>query len=221
MRILVIEDEEAIASFIRRGLVAANFSVDCAGDGELGLQLAKQHSYDVIVLDLMLPKRDGTEICLDLRKNNIITPIIILSANTDTMTKIHVINNGADDYLTKPFSFEELLARIRALLRREKHITASKLELADLVCDTMAHTVVRSGAPISLSKKEFELLEYFMRNPGTTLSRAMIIEHVWDRNLDPFSNTVDVHVRSLRKKVCGTFPRKLFHTIRGFGYKIE
>lgn len=221
MRILVIEDEEEISNFIKKGLVAENFAVDCASSGEEGLKLAGVHAYDLAVLDIGLPGKDGVEVCRELRKNKKTYPILMLSVKGETQTKVQALNTGADDYLTKPFSFEELLARIRALLRREKHIVGSKLKLVDLEMDTLSHTVRRGAKEIQLNKKEFALLEYLMRNPGITLTRNMILEHVWDMNIDPFTNTVDVHIRFLRGKIDKDCRRKLLHTVRGYGYKIE
>lgn len=221
MRILVIEDEEEIASFVKKGLIAENFAVDCAFDGEEGLKRAHINEYDLVVLDIKLPKKDGLEVCRQLRRSGKTFPIIILSVKDDMHTKVDALNTGADDYLTKPFSFEELLARIRALLRREKKVIGPKLKLADLEIDVLSHTVTRANKPVKLNKKEFSLLEYFMRNIGITLTRAMILEHVWDMNIDPFTNTVDVHVRFLREKIDKNHGRKLLHTVHGYGYKME
>ena len=221
MRILVIEDEEEIASFIKKGLTAENFAVDCAFDGEEGLKCSHINDYDLAVLDIKLPKKDGLEVCRQLRRSGKTFPIIILSVKDDMPTKVGALNIGADDYLTKPFSFEELLARTRALLRREKKVIGPKLKLADLEMDVLSHTVVRADKPIKLNKKEFSLLEYFMRNVGTMLTRTMILEHVWDMNIDPFTNTVDDHVRFLREKIDKNHGRKLLHTVHGYGYKME
>lgn len=221
MRILVIEDEEEIASFIRKGLISENFVVDSASDGERGLGLAGVNDYDLLVLDIKLPKKDGIEVCREIRRRGKTVPIIMLSVNSDTHTKVEALNIGADDYLTKPFSFEELLARIRALLRREKRIVGPRFKVMDLEMDTIAHEVRRAGELIPLNKKEFILLEYFMRNHGVTLTRSMILEHVWDMNADPFTNTVDVHVKFLREKIDDHHKRKLIHTVHGYGYKME
>ncbi|MCH7883208.1 response regulator transcription factor [Patescibacteria group bacterium] len=221
MRILIVEDEEGIASFVGKGLRAEGFSVDWAADDRKGLWLAKTNTYDLIVLDIKLPEKDGIEICRELRKEKKTLPIIMLTVKSETATKVEALNAGADDYLTKPFSFEELLARIRALLRRPETIVGPKLKVNDLELDTLSHTVVRGSKSIQLSKKEFTLLEYFMRNAGITLTRNMILEHVWDMNVDPFTNTVDVHVRFLREKIDSRHRRKLLHTIHGIGYKME
>ena len=221
MRILIIEDEKEIASFVKKGLEAENFAVEVACDGEKGLWFAKSNDYDVVVLDIMLPNNDGIEVCKELRKAKKEVPIIMLTVRTELKSKIEAFDAGADDYLTKPFSFEELLVRIRALLRREKIVKGDTLKIADLVLDTRTHKTVRKGKSIKLSRKGFALLEYFMRNPGTVLTRIMILEHVWDMNIDPFTNTVDVHVKLLREKINKGFKKELIHTVHGYGYKME
>ncbi len=221
MRVLIVEDEANIAKFIKKGLEAERFSVDCAADGKDGLWLAQTNDYDLVILDIKLPEKDGIAVCRELREEKKTTPVLMLSVKSETVTKVEALNSGADDYLTKPFSFEELLARIRALLRRGKAITGPKLKIADLEMDTAAYKVTRAGKPIELKKKEFSLLEYFMRNPGVVLTRGMILEHVWDMNTDPFTNTVDVHVQFLRKKIDAGHERKLIHTVHGSGYKME
>jgi len=220
MRVLVVEDEKEIASFIKRGLEAEYFVVDVAPDGERGLWLARTNNYDAIVLDIKLPKIDGQEVCGELRKEKTEVPIIMLTVKNDTETKVRCLNKGADDYLTKPFSFEELLARIRALLRREKSIKGDRFKIDDLELDTVTHEASRARMPIKLSRKEFALLEYFMRNSGVVLTRNMILEHVWDMNADPFTNTVDVHVKFLREKINKGFRKKLITTVHGCGYTI-
>jgi len=221
MRILIVEDEEEIASFIKKGLEAERFSVDHADDGKKGLWLAKTNDYDLIILDIKMPEKDGLEVCRELREERKSPPILMLGVKTETSVKVEALNTGADDYLTKPFSFEEFLARIRALLRCGKAIAGPKLKVADLEMDTVAYKVTRAGRPIKLTKKEFSLLEYFMRNVGAVLTRNVILEHVWDMNANPFSNTVDVHVQFLRKKIDAGHKRKLIQTIRGSGYKME
>jgi DNA-binding response OmpR family regulator len=221
MRVLIVEDENEIASFIKKGLEAAYFVVDVALDGENGLWLARTNDYDAVILDIKLPKMDGLEVCRELRKEKKDVPIIMLTVKNDTETKVECLNTGADDYLTKPFSFEELLARIRALLRREKNIKGDKFKIHDLELDTMSHKVIRAGKLVNLSKKEFALLEYFMRNPGTVLTRSMILEHVWDMNADPFTNTVDVHIKFLREKINKGHREKLINTVHGCGYVIQ
>jgi len=221
MRVLVIEDEIEIASFIVGGLRADRFVVDIADDGAKGFQMARLNDYDLLVVDIMLPGKDGIELCKELRALGKTCALIMLSAKNDIYTKVEALNSGADDYVTKPFSFEELRARVHALLRRERKLHSSQLTVGDLVMDTLTHTVTRRGKKIELSKKEFILLEYFMRNAGLTLTRAMILEHVWDMNADPFTNTVDVHIRFLREKIDRPFRRKLLHTVHGYGYKLE
>lgn len=222
MRILVVEDEKEIAKFLQKGLEAEHFAVDWAKDGEEGTMLGHINEYDLAILDIRLPKKDGLEICRELRKDGKKYPIIMLSVENSTVTKVDALNCGADDYLTKPFSFDELLARVRALLRRQKEVMNEPvINIADLKMDTSAHTVTRSGKPVKLSRKEFSLLEYLMRNCGTLLTRNMILEHVWDMNTDPFTNTVDVHIRLLREKIDANHKRKLIHTVHGYGYKLE
>ncbi|MBI4811972.1 response regulator transcription factor [Candidatus Falkowbacteria bacterium] len=221
MRILVVEDEKEIASFIKKGFEAEHFSVDVADDGENGLWLGKTNDYDIVILDIKLPLQDGVGICRQLRLDGKKMPIIMLSVKDDVETKVQALDLGADDYLTKPFSFEELLARVRALLRREKAVRGDILRIADLVLDVKAHLVTRANKKIDLSRKEFALLEYLMRNPGTVLTRTMILEHVWDMNVDLFSNTVDVHIRYLRQKIDKGRGRKIIHTVHGYGYKAE
>ncbi len=222
MRVLLLEDDKDIGNFIVHGLKSERFAVDWADTGEKGLAWAKVNEYDVGVFDIKLPgKQNGMEVARVLRERGRNFPIIMLSVTGDVTTKIEALNLGADDYLAKPFSFAELLARIRALLRREKKIMGPKLRVGDLEMDTQAHRVTRSGKRIELNRKEFALLEYLMRNPGTTLTRSMILEHVWDMNADPFTNTVDVHIRFLRGKIDEGWRKKLLKTVHGFGYKIE
>jgi DNA-binding response OmpR family regulator len=222
MRVLLIEDEREIASFIVNGLKAEHFAVDWANTGEKGLMWAKVNAYDLAVLDIKLGEHEnGIDICKAIREKGRTFPIIMLSVTSDTITKIQALNIGADDYLTKPFLVAELIARMRALLRREKKLTGPKLTIADLEMDTLTHTVKRKGKEIALNRKEFALLEYLMRNPGTTLTRSMILEHVWDINADPFTNTVDVHIRFLRAKLDEGHKKKLLKTVHGYGYKIE
>jgi two-component system OmpR family response regulator len=222
MRILVIEDDEAIANFIVGGLRAERFAVDWADDALKGLTWAKMNEYDLGVLDINLGGgATGLETCAAIREKGKTFPIIMLSVTSDAPTKIRALNMGADDYLTKPFFMAELLARVRALLRREKKLTGPKLVISDLEMDSLTFMVKRAGRAIALNRKEFALLEYLMRNPGTTLTRAMILEHVWDINADPFTNTVDVHIRYLRAKIDDPYTTKLIKTIHGYGYKIE
>lgn len=222
MRILIIEDEKDIASFVKKGLVAEKFAVDCSHNGEDGLRFAKINDYDLVVLDIGLPGKDGLTVCRELREADKTFAILILSVMTDAHIKSHALNIGADDYLAKPFSFEELLARVRALLRRKDNFTGLKLKVADLELDSLTHNVMRGNKQIQLNRKEFSLLKYFMENTGIVLTRNMILEHVWDMNADPFNNTIDVHVRYLRKKIDDKkFKKKLLHTVHGYGYKID
>lgn len=222
MKILIVEDEREVADFIIKGLMTERFVVDWARTASEGMAYVKAGRYDLVVMDVNLGKSDnGLDLCAALRSAGEIFPIIMLSVTNDAATKVKALNLGADDYLTKPFFIVELLARIRALLRREKKITGPKLVIADIVLDMLAHTVTRAGKLLGLSRKEFTLLEYFMRNPGTTLTRAMILENVWDVNADPFTNTVDVHVSFLRTKIDRGRRHKLISTVYGYGYKME
>lgn len=222
MRILLVEDERGMANFITKGLKAERFVVDWTAKREQALLWAKVNDYDLAVMDIKIQgEKDGIEICHAVRAKQKSFPIIMLSAIHDTTTKIEALNNGADDYLTKPFAIVELIARIRALLRREKKIVGPILKLGDLMMDLNAHSVQRGKKKIELNRKEFSLLEYLMRNPGITLTRNMILEHVWEITTDPFTNTVDVHIRFLRRKIDEGFKKKLIRTIHGHGYKIE
>lgn len=223
MKILVIEDEHKIANSIKKGLEQESYTVDLCFDGEEGFDLASTGDYDVIILDLMLPKIDGIEICIKLRKEkNIHTPILMLTAKSQLNDKIEGFSSGADDYLTKPFAFEELLARIRALTRRPKTSLNSVLTMADLSLDTLTFSVKRKDEPIKLSKKEFLLLEYFLRHPQKILTKEQIINRVWNYETNILPNTVEVYIGYLRNKIDKPFPNspKLIHTIRGFGYKL-
>jgi DNA-binding response OmpR family regulator len=221
MRILLIEDEREIASFIIDGLRGERFAVDWADNAEKGLTWVKLNSYDLGIFGATLPGMGGIEACRKLRQHGRPFPIVILSATTDALTKAEAMGRGADDYLQKPFFMAELVARVRALLRRGGKLEEPGIKLGDMVMDTVKHTAMRAGHGLTLNRKEFSLLEYFMRNPGVTLTRAMILEHVWDANADPFTNTVDVHVRFLRQKVDAGFKRKLLKTVYGYGYKLD
>lgn len=222
MRVLVVEDEHKIANSIKRGLEQESYAVDVAYDGESGYGFASNEDYDVIILDLMLPKMDGIEICTRLRACQIHTPILMLTAKGQLRDKVDGLNAGADDYLVKPFAFAELLARIKALTRRPKESLGSVLSVGDLRLNTLTYEVTRSGKQIDLSKKEFALLEYLMRSQGRILTRDQIINHVWDYDADILPNTVEVYIGYLRNKIDKPFKDKLslIHTIRGFGYKI-
>lgn len=219
MRLLVVEDEKNVGALLKKSLETECYVVDLAIDGARGFNMALLYNYDLIVLDNMLPNKNGIEICKDLRARGFTVPIIILSVKTETFTKVQLLNAGADDYLSKPFSFEELLARIQALLRRPKQISGDILSAGGLSLDTQKHTVSFQNHDIYLSRKEFMLLEYFMRNMGVVLSRGMLLEHVWDIHTDPFSNTIESHVMSLRKKIEHVYNKKFIHTIPGRGYK--
>jgi DNA-binding response OmpR family regulator len=222
MRILVVEDEHKIANSVKKGLEQENFAVDVAYSGNDGYDLAATEDYDVIVLDLMLPGMDGLEICLQLRKENIHIPILILTAKDQLGDKIKGLNCGADDYLVKPFAFEELLARVRALMRRPLKTNGTLLRIQDLTLDTLDYEVKRGGKLIKLSAKEYALLEYLMRHPQRVLTKDQIIGHVWNYDADILPNTVEVYIGYLRKKINQPFKNKppLIHTVRGFGYKI-
>lgn len=218
MRILVIEDEHKIANSIKKGLEQESYAVDVAYDGETGFDLASSEDYDVIVLDLLLPKMDGIKLCRKLRKEeNIHTPILMLTAKGQLEDKVEGLNAGADDYLVKPFAFAELLARIKALTRRPKQTLDNVLSCDDLTLNTLTFEVKRAGRQIKLSRKEFALLEYLMRHQDKTLSKEQIINHVWDYEADILPNTVEVYMGYLRKKLGRP---SLIKTIRGFGYKI-
>ena len=222
MRILIVEDDHKIANAVKRGLEQESFAVDVEYDGKSGLGAATTYDYDLIILDRMLPGDiDGLNICKAMRdqKNN--TPVLILTAKDKIRDRVEGLNLGADDYLVKPFAFEELLARIRAILRRPKNRLQNILEVGDLTLNTLTFEVKRSGKKISLSSKEFALLDYLMRNPGRILTKDNIISHVWDYDADILPNTVEVFIGYLRNKIDTGFDKSLIHTIRGFGYKIE
>ena len=218
MRLLIIEDEKKVAGFIKKGLEEETYVVDVAYDGEEGLLLAQQGEYDLIILDLMLPVIDGLEVLSRLRAEKNDVPIILLTAKDSVEEKVTGLNKGADDYLTKPFAFSELMARIRVLLRRGKAETKTELQIDNLTLDLVSHKVKRNGEEIELTGKEYGLLEYFLRNQGKVLTRTMIAEHVWDYNFDTFTNVIDVYVNHLRKKIDKNYPKKLLHTLRGVGY---
>ena len=222
MRVLVIEDEHKIANSIKKGLEQEAFAVDVAYDGTEGYDLASTESYDVIILDLMLPGIDGMEICKKLRAEKIHTPILILTAKGQLEDKVKGLNSGADDYLTKPFTFEELLARVKAMTRRPANLTGVVLKVDDLSLDTISYEVKREPRLIKLSAKECALLEYLMRHANQTLSKDQIISHVWNYDADILPNTVEVYIGYLRNKIDRPFKNKpaLIQTIRGFGYKI-
>jgi len=221
MRILLIEEDRELAAYIVRGLRAERFAADWADAAEKGLAWAKWNSYDLGIFDATLKDISGIETCQRLRQRGTTFPIIILSATPDGAPKEQALQCGADDYLQRPFFMAELVARMRALLRRGDDAMEPVITLCDLTMDTVNHTAKRGRRELTLNRKEFSLLEYFMRNPGVTLTRAMILEHVWDANVDPFTNTVDVHMRFLRQKVDAGFKRKLLKTVHGYGYKFD
>ena len=221
MRILVVEDEKRIADFIARGLKEEHYAVDIAYDGEQGLYLADINPYDLMIFDIMLPKHNGVEMCRQLRSKKINTPILMLTARASVKDKVTGLNAGADDYLTKPFSFEELLARVKVLLRRPTTNKTSVLKVADLELNQLNHEAKRANKTIILTAKEFGLLEFFMLNSDQVISRSMISEHVWNEEFDSMSNIIDVHVRNLRTKIDDGFKKKLIHTLRGSGYMLK
>ena len=218
MRCLLIEDEKKVADFVARGLRAERFAVDVANDGNVGWDLASRFEYDLVILDLMLPGMTGTELLERIRKKSSSTPVLILTARDATRDKVRHFEAGADDYLTKPFAFAELLVRAKALLRRGPINQASVLRKGDLEMDRLSQHVRRAGKRIILTSKEYALLEYLLSNAGRVLSRTMIIEHVWDQSFQGLTNIVDVYVRHLRTKVDEGHPRKLIRTVRGAGY---
>jgi len=223
MRILVVEDEEKLASSLKKGLEKEGFAVDVLYDGESAQKRIEMNykDYDLIILDLMLPKRDGFEICRNVRNIDIVTPILVLTARDAVDDKVSALDGGADDYLVKPFSFSELLARIRALLRRPEQILPVELQIKDLILNSNTRKVYRHKSEIPLTLKEFGLLEYLMRHPNQVMTREQILDHLWDFAFDSFSNVVDVHIKNLRKKIDGENHEKLLETIRGVGYRIK
>ena len=221
MRILLIEDEKKVSNFIKKGLEEEHYAVDTAFDGEEGLFMAEMDEYDLIVLDLMIPKIDGWEVLRRIRERKNMVPVLVLTAKVSVDDIVKGLDSGCDDYLTKPFAFMEFLARVRALLRREKTDKEPLLTIGDLTLSLVTHKVMRKGKEIELTSKEYALLEYFMRNPDKILTRTMISEHVWDSHFDSMTNLVDVYVNYLRKKIDKDFEPKLIHTIRGVGYVIK
>ena len=222
MRILLVEDDLKIASFVVKGLKEAGFAVDHAQDGEEGLYMALTEPYDATIIDIMLPKLDGLSLIEQLRRKKINTPVIILSAKRSIDDRVKGLQTGGDDYLTKPFSFSELLARVQALIRRSSRTSEpTSLTVGELSVDLLTREVTRTGTKIELQPHEFALLEYLMRNAGRVLSKTMILEHVWDYNFDPQTNVVDVLVCRLRNKVDRDFENKMIHTIRGVGYVLK
>ena len=221
MRILFVEDDKGVADFVKKGLRESYFAVDVAYDGEEGLYLALHERYDLLILDIMLPKMDGVEILKAMRERGIDTPVIFLTAKDAETDIVKGLNVGADDYMVKPFSINELLARVRAILRRAKAERASELKVGDLTMNLKTHKVFRGGRRIDLTPKEYALLEYLMQNEGQILTRTMISESIWDYHFDSLTNVIDVHVYHLRNKVDREFEPKLLHTIKGVGYVLE
>lgn len=221
MRILLVEDEKKLSEVIASGLAEAGYAVDTAFDGEEGLYLAEHESYDVVILDGMLPKKDGVEVCKELRAKGIKTAILMLTARSKVEDRVIGLDAGADDYLTKPFEFIELKSRIQALLRRTYQQPKTVIKIADLEVDPTKHEVYRAGKSVQLTPKEFAILELLVRNKNQVVTRTQIIEHTWDYNFDRMSNVVDVFIRTLRKKIDHGHSRKLIHTVHGVGYKIS
>lgn len=221
MKILVVEDEKKVSSFIKRGLEEEKYEVDVAFDGDEGLAMALKGQYDLIILDWMLPKRDGIAVLKELRRDRSGLPVLMLTAKDSVEDIVAGLDSGSDDYLTKPFAFAELLARVRALVRRSEMDRGAEITFADLRLDPVTHKVWRADREIDLTAKEYALLEYFMRNPNQVLTRTMIADHVWDYTFDSFTNIIDVYVNYLRKKIDRAAPKKLIHTVRGVGYILK
>jgi DNA-binding response OmpR family regulator len=220
MRVLVVEDDEDIRNMLKMNLESETFSVDTAANGESGSYMARTNDYDLIVMDYMMPKKNGKQVCDEIRAAGKTMPIIMLTVRSSTEAKVELLNAGADDYLTKPFSFKELLARIRALLRRPQALESTVYEIDDIKLDTLSQKVMRDDKEIYLTRKEFALFEYLLKHRGIIVSRGMILEHVWDAEGDPFSNTIEAHILNLRKKL-DTGKKKLIHTVPGRGYTID
>lgn len=221
MRILVVEDEKKVAGFVKKGLEEEGYAVDVAPDGQEGLNRARDRVHDLIILDISLPKMDGLRVLQKLREEKIMIPVLFLTVRATIEDKVLGLDAGADDYLTKPFAFQELLARVRALLRRRAEGEPALLTIADLTLDPRSRSVSRGGQKIELTSREFALLEYFMRNAGRVLSRTTITDHVWNYDFDPATNVIDVYVNYLRKKIDSDREPKLIHTVRGVGYVMK
>ena len=221
MRILLVEDDVKVAGFIRKGLTEEHYAVDVLHDGREGCFWAEENDYDLIILDIMLPGKNGYQICRELREKQVLTPILMLTAKDSVDDKIRGLDVGADDYLAKPFSFGELLARLRALLRRNQDYKAPTLNIADLELNPALRKVTRAGREITLTGKEYALLEYFLRNKERPLTETQIVEHVWDMNYEPGTNVLNVYLHHLRNKIDKDFDKKLIHTIRGVGYVLK
>ena len=218
MRVLLVEDESRVAGFIARGLREQTYAVDIATDGEQALYQASVNEYDIVILDVMLPVKDGHTVCRELRAAGFRAPILMLTARGSVDDRVAGLDSGADDYLAKPFDFKELLARMRALLRRSVGLRPRVVHVADLILDTGGHSVTRAGKDIQLTAKEYALLEYLVLNAGRVVGREQIAEHVWDESFDPFTNVIDVYIKRLRSKLDTGYARRLIHTRRGEGY---
>jgi heavy metal response regulator len=221
MRLLLVEDEKKVSSFIKKGLEEVGYAVDTASDGETGLMMGLEGVHDLIILDINLPGKDGLSVLQGLRQKKVAIPVLLLTVRSAIEDKVIGLDTGADDYLTKPFAFQELLARVRALLRRQTDAEPPLLKVADLTLDPARRLVFRGKEKIELTTKEFALLDYFMRNPDRVLTRTMIAEHVWDYDFDPMTNVIDVYVNYLRKKIDTGRRDKLIHTVRGVGYVLK
>jgi DNA-binding response OmpR family regulator len=221
MRVLVVEDERRLGGIIRRGLIEEGYAVDVVYDGEEAQYMAETTTYDIIILDIMLPKKDGIAVCKDLRSKKINTPILMLTARDSVEDRVKGLDSGADDYLIKPFAFSELLARIRALLRRESLSKTPKIQVGDLVLDTLTREAWRSQRKIDLTTKEYSILEYFMSHPNMVITRTMLEENAWDYEYDSMSNIIDVYIRRLRRKIDGEGVDSLIQTVRGAGYRLK
>jgi DNA-binding response OmpR family regulator len=221
VRILLVEDNHRLSNSLKMSLLDEGYAVDVAYDGEEGEALAEITPYDAIILDIMLPKKDGVEVCRTLRRNRINTPIIMLTARDAVQDRVQGLDSGADDYLVKPFTMSELCARLRALMRRDAHDKTGQLAVADLTADPATHFVERAGRNIQLTAKEYSLLEYFMRHPNRVITRDMVETHIWSYDFECTSNVVDVYVRRLRRKIDDPFEVKLFETVRGAGYRLR
>jgi DNA-binding response OmpR family regulator len=221
MRILVVDDDRRLCAVVKRGLLEESYAVDVTYDGEEGEYLAEVNPYDLIILDIMMPVKDGIEVCQELRAKKVNTPILMLTAKDTVEDRVRGLDTGADDYLVKPFAFSELLARVRALLRREGISKAPELRVGDLVLNTLTRQIWRGKRPIELTTKEYVILEYFMRHPNVVVTRTMIEEHAWDYDFDSLSNLVDVYIRRLRRKLDKEEEDSLIQTVRGAGYRLK
>jgi heavy metal response regulator len=221
MRVLVVEDERRLSGIIKRGLIEEGYAVDAVYDGEEAQYMAETTTYDIIILDIMLPKKDGIAVCKDLRAKKINTPILMLTARDSVEDRVRGLDSGADDYVVKPFAFSELLARIRALLRRESLLKTPKIQVGDLIMDTLTREVWRGERKIELTNKEYSILEYFMTRPNMVITRTMLEENAWDYEYDSMSNIIDVYIRRLRRKIDGEAEDSLIQTVRGAGYRLK